>query len=147
MSAADVAAHQAKHGFAPNIAPSAVSAPIGSKLPKPVQMTIPEKEMELMLRVQLQEGKIREYRFQGIKLAWGVDPKTGKVMIYTPDFYVVRAAFRQNPYISDILCIETKGSELHQSAITRFKGCRACWPMFSFELHQRDKDGGWRHVL
>lgn len=147
MTAADVAAHQARHGFTGDVAPSAISEPIGSKLPKPVRMTIPEREFAMILEVQKRDGKILEYRPWGIKLAWGVDPKTGKVMIYTPDFYVVRAAFRQNPYISDILVVEVKGSELHQSAITRFKGCRACWPMFNFELHQRDKDGGWKRVL
>lgn len=103
--------------------------------------------MSMMLEVQKSEGKILEYRPWGIKLAWGVDPKTGRAMIYSPDFYVVRSAFRQNPYMSDVVLIETKGSRLHQKDITRFKGARACWPMFNFELHQRNGDGTWHRVL
>lgn len=150
MTAEEGAALQAKLLAKRNgarVIEEAAPAPVESKLPKPVEMTRPEREMSLILEAQKREGKILEYRFHPIKLAWGVDPDTGKAMIYTPDFLVVKSEFRQNLYARDMVMIETKGSELHQSAITRFKGCRACWPMFSFELHQRDKDGAWRQVL
>lgn len=124
----------------------AAPAPVESKLPKPIEMTLPEREMSLMLEAQKREGKILEYRFHPIKLAWGVDPDTGKAMIYTPDFLVVKSEFRENLYARDITMIETKGSKLFHAHLVRFRGCRACWPMFQFELHRRDKDGSWSRI-
>lgn len=148
MTSQQVEAHQRHHGFLTGDGSEAPDQTRAEQkaLPLPVKMTIPEKEMDLMLKVQQQKGEILEYRFHPLKLAWGVDPDTGNAMIYTPDFLVVRGEFRQNIYAKDIVLIETKGSKLFHAHLVRFRGCRACWPIFQFELHQRDKEGGWRRV-
>lgn len=157
LTLSDAIAHSQKHGY------KLKNVPVGGErinslqggsepknkalaLPAGPRMTVPEREYALILEAMKRREEILEYRPWGIKLAWGADPKTGKVMVYSPDFYVVRSAFRRNPYISDIVLIEIKGSKLFHPALVRFRGCRAAWPMFNFELHQREKDGRWRRV-
>lgn len=149
MSLADVAAHQQKNFGNVDVlgvGQSESVVPTVTLIPKLRKMTIPEKEMELMLKVQLQEGKLLEVRPFGIRLAWGMDPETGKQMIYTPDFYVLMAEFRQNPYVSDQKVIEVKGPHIWPKDLIRFRGCRAEWPRFRFELHQRDREGRWNRL-
>lgn len=145
MTAADVAAHQTHHGFAPNGAPSAISEPIGAILSKPDRMTVPEREYDLILRGMLSRGEILDYRYQGVSLAWGRNPKTGKLMRYKCDFWVWRKA-TLNLKILPVTIIETKGPRIWPKDLIRFRGCRAEWPMFLFELHQRDEEGRWHHV-
>lgn len=135
----------------------------GPNLPKPVKMSRPEKEMGMMLETQKRAGEIVDYRFQGMSLAYSPDPETGIQLRYKADFVVwTLAAFVQDamcrgmppidpehgPY--DYKIIEVKGFGRHAisaAAKLRFKGAKAAWPMFQFEMHQRCQDGQWRRVL
>lgn len=101
--------------------------------------------MGMMLEVEKRDGKIVDYKFQGMALAWGIDPNTGIRLRYTCDWVVIESL---EPLVIKI--IECKGHGRHAisaEAKLRFKGCRAEWPMFKFELHQRDKDGAWNRLL
>lgn len=142
MSKAAAEAHQAKHGFL--IAPQVV---VNDKpLPKP-RMNRTETEFSLMLEAQKRRGEILEWRFEGISLAWGCDPVTGKPMWFTGDFYVVDDIHSHSDFpAASIRIIEVKGNLIRDRDLVRFKGCRSDWPMFRFELHQRTKEG-WAKVL
>lgn len=142
MSLEQAQAHQAKHGFATGATLTVAPSP---KIPKP-RLNKTESEYARMLEAQQRRGDILEYRFEGVTLAWGADPATGKPMKYTPDFWVIESAFRQNAYIGDIRIIEVKGAHIFDRDIVRFKGCRAEWPRFRFEMHQK-KQGEWRRIL
>lgn len=149
MTMDEVRAHQQRHGLhTPGLELGPTQAVIeeGASLFEPRKKSGPEIEYELILESMKQAGKIVEHRYEGIKLAWGTDPRSGRPMIYTPDFYVVRAAFRQKLYIADILLVEVKGSKIWPKDMIRFKGCRAEWPMFDFEMHQRGRDGAWTRI-
>lgn len=134
MSAAQVEEHQRRHRFGPS-KPVKASEPV--KLPKP-RMNATEREYGLILEAMKRRGDISEYRPFGIRLEWGADPKTGKPMVYSPDFIVFHACF--------IALVEVKGGYIHPQDWIRFKGCRAEWPMFRFELHQKTSEG-WRKLL
>jgi hypothetical protein len=58
-------------------------------------------------------------------------------MRYTPDFVVFHRAY--------IKLIEVKGGHIWDRDIVRFKGARAYWPEFSFELWQK-KQGQWKRL-
>lgn len=135
MSAADVQAHQERHGFAVK----RPKAPDPVKLPKPRQNAT-EREYGLILRAMVERGEIAGYRPFGMKLEWGADPVTGKPMTYSPDFTVFQL------FGDSIRLIEVKGGYIHPQDWIRFKGCRAEWPMFRFELHQK-ANGEWRRLL
>lgn len=166
MSLAQVQAHQARHGFGVGPVSSAAGrvngaspgsgsggeAPGASKHPKRTRkdrMTQPEREMALILEAKKRRGEIIEWRFEGISLAWGVDPVTGKQMWYSSDFWVYRnPTFEDSEHLFErlpITLIETKGARLFNAQLVRFRGCRACWPQFNFELHQL-ANGTWCRV-
>jgi hypothetical protein len=44
------------------------------------------------------------------------------------------------------LCIEVKGPHIFDRDIVRFKGCRAEWPEFHFQMWQLKK-GEWSRIL
>lgn len=138
MSEADANAHQAKHGFLPLKGPVITQAAI-----KPVKdrMNKTEREYSFILAAMKLRGEIIEYRFEGISLSWGLDPETQKLMWYTPDFYIVTDVDQDGEY-PGILLIEVKGPHIFAQDLIRFKGCRAEWPMYRFEMHQK-KDGKW----
>lgn len=137
MTAADVQAHQRRHGFSASENPVIETK---SKVPTPVKTSVPEREYSLILAAMKRDGKIVDYRFQGLSLAWGADPRTGRLMRYKCDFVVFP------DFGKPIKIIEVKGSKITQEGMARFKGCRAEWEMFQFEMHQRDKDGRWDRV-
>lgn len=136
MSKAQAEEHQRKHGFK---TPVTTEKPVDQpKLPKP-RMNATERAYGLILEAMKRRGEIAAYRFEGIKLAWGTDPVSGRSMYYTPDFFV-RDDF------DEIVLVEVKGSRIWPQDWIRFKGCRAAWPMFRFELHQKTKEG-WKRLL
>ena len=145
FSASQAEEHQRKHGFVvPNTKCGQISS--GIVLPKPRQNAT-EREYGLILEAQKRRGEIVDYRPFGIKLEWGGDPVTGKPMVYSPDFVIFGNAMRlENTEYQHISLIEVKGGYIHPQDWIRFKGCRAEWPMFRFELHQKTKEG-WRHLL
>lgn len=148
MTETAVKAHQLKHGF--TAGPGTTKpAPAPPKLPKPRQNAT-EREYGLILEAMKRRGEILDYRPFGIKLEWGADPETGKPMVYSPDFMVIRRPtfevsenlWRELP----ITIVECKGGYIHPQDWIRFKGCRAEWPTFRFELHQKTSEG-WRKLL
>lgn len=149
MTPAAIAAHAQRHGHALPAEISDKNAITMPKLSQPVDpMTKTERQFSLILEARKRRGEIIEWRHHGIKLAWGEDPKTGKVMWYTPDFTAVMSAPRQKSYIADFVVIEIKSGASARKTYkdrVRFRGCRACWPMFSFELHQK-KEGQWKRI-
>lgn len=141
MSKAEVERHQVKHGFTvPQVA-------IEDKpsIPKD-RMNRTESEFAMMLEAQKRRGEILEWRYEGITLAWGCDPATGKPMRYKPDFLVIEEMIGLPVKAPVIRIIETKGNFIYPQDLIRFKGCRSDWPMFRFELHQKTKEG-WSKIL
>lgn len=185
MSVTDVVTHQSKHGFGLPVglasasgAKSAVLSQtdgeratglgkrgaVGPNLPKPVRMSVPEREMGMILEKQKRDGEIVDYRFQGMSLAYSPDPETGIQLRYKCDWVVIVRVVKapdgnlpiemiaDDPGIplTGIKIIEVKGFGRHAisaAAKLRFKGAKAAWPMFQFEMHQRCQDGQWRRVL
>jgi hypothetical protein len=163
MSATDVEAHQRRHGFMKGgdascaLRPNSVQKNAGSgavtsnpkAAPKPRQNAT-EREYGLILEAMKRRGEILDYRPFGIRLEWGCDPQTGKPMVYSPDFTVrPRPTFEDSEHLWDRLpltLVEVKGGFIRPQDLIRWKGCRAEWPMFRFELHQKTKEG-WRRVL
>lgn len=141
-----VEAHQRKHGFILG-GPQVVVE--DKPVPKP-RMNATETEFSLMLEAQKRRGEILEWRFEGISLAWGCDPVTGKPMRYKADFVVIEAKQEDDdstiPWAVRLKIVEVKGNFIHPQDLIRFKGCRSDWPMFRFELHQK-ANGEWRQVL
>lgn len=108
-------------------------------------MTRPEKEMGMILEAQKRNGEIVDYRFQGMSLAYSPDPETGILLRYKCDYVVIF-----DPLLHWIKIIECKGHGKHAisaEAKLRFKGAKAAWPWFKFEMHQRQRDGKWDRVL
>jgi hypothetical protein len=143
MTREQAEAHQRKHGFA-------VESVLGRKLqpyqkamlgllPKP-RMNKTESEYALILEAMKRRGEIVAWKFEGISLSWGADPKTGKPMWFTPDFTVwVYGAIQ-------VGLIEVKGAHVFSRDLVRYKGCRAEWGMwFIFQMHQK-KQGEWKRI-
>ncbi len=110
------------------------------KIGKRGRMNKTEAEFAMILEAMKRKGGILRYEFQGITLRW-FD------MRYTPDFVVFDADLcKGNTHA--IKFIEIKGPHIHyrQQALARFKGARGFWPEFTFELHQRTKDG-WKQLI
>lgn len=147
-------AHQRKHGF-PGVlekfaqkgqaAQAAVDKLTGvnlsGKKPKQLRGTEPPKmngteaEFEVLLKAQVAEGAIDDYRFQGTRLRWGGG------MYYKSDFTTRRSD-------GVITVIEVKGPQIWDRDIVRFKGCRAEWKeWFIFEMWQRDANKTWSRLL
>lgn len=136
---------------------AAVPAPTTKKkLPQPVQMSRPELEMGMILEAQKRNNEIVDYRFQGMSLAYSEDPETGILLRYKCDYVVivdstlVWSEERKGHEFPFIKIIECKGHGPHAisaAAKLRFKGAKAAWPMFKFEMHQRQRDGKWERVL
>ncbi len=112
--------------------------------PRRGQMNKTETEFAMILEAMKRKGEILRYEFEGITLRWAD-------MKYTPDFVVlyernklVRCTI-EGEIISTMYCptlIEIKGGHIWDRDIVRFKGARAYWPEFQFEMHQKKK-GSW----
>ena len=96
-----------------------------------------ESEFALQLEAQKRNGEILRYEFEGIRLVW-----LGN-MHYTPDFVVFMdcGLTPGPPPMNHIRLIEVKGGHIWDRDIVRFKGARAYWPEFSFEMWQKTKQG------
>ena len=102
-----------------------------------------ELEYAMILEAQKREFKIIRYEFEGITLRWAD-------MKYTPDFFVVVAQISQNDGIwadwdefYSFKLIEVKGAHIWDRDIVRYKGARADWPEYQFEMWQKTK-AGWK---
>lgn len=95
-----------------------------------------EKRFLDILEARKRAGEILDYRYEGIRLKWGTDPKTGASMHYKADVAVFRVGAKP-------LLIEIKGGYRTDRDVVRFRGCRAEWSAhFDFEMHVWDK-GQW----
>lgn len=100
------------------------------------KMNATESAFALLLEAKKRNGELDRYEFEGITLRWAD-------MRYTPDFVVVL------PNVLGVtlplLLIEVKGAHIWSRDIVRFKGARAYWPEFTFEMHQKTKSG-WKRL-
>jgi len=99
-----------------------------------------ETEYSQILEGTRQLGQIIRWEFEGITLRWAD-------MRYTPDFIVFRYYDDELPedqkQPGGIKLIEVKGPHIWSRDIVRFKGARAYWPEFAFEMWQKTK-AGWK---
>ena len=89
-----------------------------------------EADFALRLEAMKRNGEILRYEFEGITLRWAD-------MRYTADFVVFGGGY--------VTLIEVKGGHIWSRDIVRFKGARAYWPEFSFEMWQK-KNKEWRRL-
>ncbi len=103
-----------------------------------------EAQYAMILEAMKRKGEILRYEFEGITLRFAN-------VKYTPDFVVfVRPRCHDNGCIStSIKLIEVKGPFIkgnRERAVERFRHAKTYWPEFSFEMHQKSKDG-WKQVI
>src|SRR6266705_387056 len=136
ITLAEAQAHADKHGYEltgtgfdeAKVVPS-------STLRRARQPNKTEAAYGLILEAMKRKGDILRYEYEGITLRWAD-------MKYTPDFI----CFSVNDPWWSIKLIEVKGAHIWDRDIVRFKGARAYWPEFSFELHQK-KGGQWTRIM
>lgn len=104
----------------------------------PDGMNKTEREFSRILESKARRGEITGWAFEAIRLKWGKDPNSGAAMRYLADFVVFHG--------EDITMIEVKGGKIWDRDIVRWKGCRAEWPQFKFEFHQKTRHEGWRRI-
>ena len=138
LSLAAAEAHQRKHGFPPLIVPPAENNKPSTANKRGMNQT--ETEFSMILEGQRRAGEIQSWEYEAIRLKWGVDPDTGAAMWYKPDFFVV------DLYDATLKMIEVKGPWINPLDMIRFKGARASWRQFKFEMHQRDREGRWTKI-
>ena len=98
---------------------------------KKMLMNKTESEFAHRLEIMKRNAEIFRYEYEGITLRWAD-------MKYTPDFIVF---YHGKGEKSRIKLIEVKGGHIWDRDIVRFKGARAYWPEFAFEMHQKTKNG------
>ncbi len=99
-----------------------------------------ESEYALILEAQKREGEILRYEFEGITLRFAN-------VRYTPDFVVIES--KSITGYARTKFIEVKGPFIkgnRERAVERFRHAKTYWSEFSFEMHQRTKDG-WRQLI
>jgi len=116
------AADSARHSLPPK-----VGAP-----PFSHGMNKTEREYGLVLEALKRRGEVLRYEYEGLTLRWAD-------MRYTPDFVVFL------PLSQPLKLIEVKGAHIWDRDIVRFKGARAYWPEFRFEMWQKAR-GQWRRL-
>ena len=103
-----------------------------------------ELEFAMFLEVMKEKGEILRYEYEGITFRWAD-------MRYTPDFIITKVipvdcescGKRQTIMLTYHRLIEVKGAHIWDRDIVRFKGARAYWPEFAFEMYQKTRDG-WK---
>lgn len=85
-----------------------------------------------ILNAKQRRGELLSVRYEGMTLRWGGGMK------YTADMVA------QKPDGSWLL-FEVKGAHIRSRDIVRFKGCRAEWPEFEFQMWQW-KSGEWTRI-
>ncbi len=143
---------RASRSFIDANASDAVQVNVGSLQPHPSnhgkvkigkrgRMNKTEAEYAMILEAQKRKGEILRYEFEGMTLRW-FD------MRYTPDFVVFRDVNLYPVGTDWMYFVEVKGAHIHysQQAMARFKGARGFWPEFTFELHQKTREG-WKQLI
>ncbi len=103
------------------------------------RMNKTEAEYAMILEAMKRKGEILRWEFEGITLRFaGVK--------YTPDFVVLRSLMLGE---CPIKLIEVKGPFIkgnRERAVERFRHAKTYWPEFTFEMHQKTKEG-WRQLI
>ncbi len=122
--------------------------------PRRGKMNGVEAEFAMRLEAMKRAGEILRYEFEGITLRFAN-------VKYTPDFFVVesrRDALAEAIEIGKPCTtrafyrykfIEVKGPWIkgnRERAVERFRHAKTFWPEFTFELHQKTKDG-WKQII
>ncbi len=100
-----------------------------------------ESEYALILEAQKRAGEILRFEFEGFTLRFAN-------VKYTPDFIVIVGEVHRQA--CGIKFIEVKGPFIkgnRERAVERFRHAKTYWPEFSFEMHQRQKDGRWVQLI
>lgn len=122
---------------------------INKPLKRRKQMNKTEAEFDRMLSARMRRDEIVSYEFEGITLRWG-GTESCTPMSYTPDFTVFESLEASSTDTQGaavrIKFIEIKGTHIFDRDTVRFKGARAAWPLFAFEMWQK-KGGEWRQIL
>ncbi len=136
-----------KSFFSANALPSPSHHPSNHgkvKIGKRGRMNKTEAEFAMILEAMKRNGEILRYEFEGVTLRFaGVR--------YTPDFVVIADTVK-TPIGNELRCvkfIEVKGPFIkgnRERAVERFRHAKTFWPEFTFECHQRTKDG-WRQII
>ncbi len=113
---------------------------------KKMLMNKTESEFAQILEIQKKRGENQRWEYEGITLRWAD-------MKYTPDFLVFDTTSsawlsKDHPEIKiirGIRLIEVKGGHIWDRDIVRFKGARAFYPEFQFEMWQKKK-GEWKRL-
>ena len=107
--------------------------------PRRGRMNKVEAEYAMILEAMKRKGEILRYEFEGITLRFAN-------VKYTPDFVV----FYHSPSAPlQTKFLEVKGPFIkgnRERAVERFRHAKTYWPEFTFELHQRRKDG-WHQLI
>jgi hypothetical protein len=106
---------------------------ISVKLRKKRTMNQTEARFAAILDARKTTGEVISWRYEGIRLKWGGD------MHYTGDF-IAFLTCSAKPTI-----YEVKGAHIYDRDLVRFKGCRAEWPEFAFEMWQW-KNKTWTRI-
>jgi len=151
MTMAQAEAHQRKHGF---MEPQPHTCDAIKVLTKhqATRMNKTEAEYAMILEAMKRKGEILRYEYEGITLRWAD-------MKYTPDFLVFANPWKELESLSTKIkdlsqvvevhgtkLIEIKGGHIWDRDIVRFKGARAFYPEFQFEMHQK-KAGQWSRIM
>jgi len=110
---------------------------VGAPLPSRDRMNKTEREFGAILEAMKRGGEIVRYEYEGLSLRWSG-------MRYTPDFVVILGEVQR--MACGIRLIEVKGPHIWDRDIVRFKGARAYWPEFAFEMWQKAR-GEWRRLF
>ncbi len=100
-----------------------------------------EAEFGMILEAMKRKGEILRYEFEGITLRFAN-------VRYTPDF-VVFTQISEPPHKLFTKFIEVKGPFIkgnRERAVERFRHAKTFWPEFTFEMHQKSKDG-WKQII
>ncbi len=108
------------------------------------KMNKTEAEFAMILEAMKRKGEILRYEFEGITLRFAN-------VRYTPDFTVSMPVIMVEGYSVPQLIkfIEVKGPFIRgnrERAIERFRHAKTYWPEFTFEMHQKTKEG-WKQLI
>lgn len=106
------------------------------------KMNKTENEFSLILESRKRKGEIVRWEFEPMTLRFaGVR--------YTPDFLVIDLINTHSGEVEFFKFIEVKGGYMKgkfERAVERFRHAKTYWPEFTFELHQKSKEG-WKQLL
>ncbi len=108
-----------------------------------------EAGYSLILEAMKRKGEILRYEFEGVTLRFAN-------VKYTPDFVVfgIIDPYKpdggwHNPTPAPLKFIEVKGPFIkgnRERAVERFRHAKTYWPEFTFEMHQKTKEG-WKQII